>query len=631
MRRVFFLLPLLLLASCASNTELPDEALVITPAAPQVGEVLSIVYNPHHRNAKFPDDAPYYATFNVIRETESDTYRILLHSKDSCYIGNFTVPDDALYIYVSVGPENVDQYAEHLASMVYDGEYPVRHAIPLLREATSYEEALEQCALDEELYPDCTDRALALWSYRLRAGLDETGLREEVDSVLAAVAQQAIAPGPRYNMNEFNALTGALYVYTMQGDFKNSVELSDLLLVSAGRIRECPTLASWSLDAVWRKMLTNLATSNDDRSTPILSAMGNLIEIALTLREDRLLDEIVQLDRSINVDLWCRVPAVRELVYSEEYWPRIKAVTRTIHGDDIIEYGQFIIHMTRAAFEKGEYAACIAIAEQHLPGLDTVNLWIRSDETLPVNFCPVPGWEAMVSYDRIQAYKHLHKDSVAIELMRNAARRKYTERYAWIIGRSMVELAERYAAAGNRDSAEQYLSWVLQIRTYDSKNVYEFVKKELHGSLPEPAALRMKYARDDLSGQIPCPTAVIETDRARYTLGKKFKGPMLLLFSSRTCPICRTVIPGMVRDVMKNYNKPPKIIIVTDEGKEYYSEVLKDCKNLNIEYAWFDPGVLMKFEQQAVPAFALISNGNIVESGPVGTMTWRALKKLEQL
>ncbi len=619
------LFAMLFIAGCSGEEPPIDSPLQVSPLPIQRGDEIHITYDCSHPLAKFRSNDELFVTLIIFTVDRYSVHRILLDRKHDLFTADFALPDDAVKVDLSICRMLDVMYNENKSYLVCLGEDPVLHAIPLsMYPNMTRKEITDLFREDEQRHPDVTDRYLEMWRYRLNTNYDIPSLRRQVDSITNSLRNYRQETRLSLDLNRFTSAVGGIYMYSMYGEYEKALEVSEWLAESARRNKQFTLTAAEFLECTWEKMFHDMEPGMPDRSEYILPAMGNLLDVAIELRIPRLL----MVYSSLNF-VGPPPEEVKELLFTDKYWLRLKETVISVKKDEMIEFGDFVYTMSKTMLEKGEFQACISLANKYAASMDTMKLWMRTDKYLPVDITPRPGIEAGVSYNRIQAYKKLRKTAEAVELMRNAARRQYHERYAWIMGRSMVDLVHYYSLKKMKDSAGLYLGWIMLMNTYDRKEVYDNANRRFRNTLPSPDELKQKYYRKDLGGAFPCPEFTVETERGKYMLGKNYQGTILLLFSSRTCGFCSKYIPEMIEGIRKNYSKDLKIVVFTDEGKEVFRDYLVNGNDKNIEYAWFNPGIMYHFQQQAVPAYVLVRNNQIVSSGAVGSLSWRCVSILK--
>jgi thioredoxin-like negative regulator of GroEL len=127
-------------------------------------------------------------------------------------------------------------------------------------------------------------------------------------------------------------------------------------------------------------------------------------------------------------------------------------------------------------------------------------------------------------------------------------------------------LARLFLKRGQLDSALKYYAWVYQL---SGERRAEALRKELSPFIPAQSAERFQKV-ELLVQRYPYPRAiqadipVIATEQGELINPTQVPVPVLLLFSSRTCGLCKQWYPRLIKEIAAA-RLPSRIIIVTPD------------------------------------------------------------------
>jgi tetratricopeptide (TPR) repeat protein len=558
MKRTATLLSAVVLLGCSKPATVEQDLpsfLSIEPSPLQAGQKFTIRYNPSDTAAPYKNPTQLIAGvfFQTLDTVATVSYRIpLVKGANGIWSLECTVPEKAYWCELWIAPPELPVYLlQEMRTPVFVGSIPQRAALPTQMDETEDSASIvELFQLDEQLYPDEYWRWASLWQWNIQHG---PGIRQDqVDSLW------------RIGQNSISATAVCLYGFALSREWNKAAQAGQHLqkLLTAHPNAEIP----WSL-------LRNLLST----TWAVLPA------------ENKASDEVA----TALSTLWSRFPkeldASRRL--SEDYVAPERFHQRGRHHYETILEGwvqRFLQAGPASGWEEeagGALKAAINLVEWKADtarALMVLEKAVHLAQRLPDSAAPGCGIRVPLVSLPSDRVKWGWISSLYAQIGKLSLERSPTAAEQWLrrvlqlppldagtIGPTVsacATLARLFLKRGQLDSALKYYAWVYQL---SGERRAEALRKELSPFIPAQSAERFQKV-ELLVQRYPYPRAiqadipVIATEQGELINPTQVPVPVLLLFSSRTCGLCKQWYPRLIKEIAAA-RLPSRIIIVTPD------------------------------------------------------------------
>lgn len=605
----FFLLWLIMMTSYSCNKSAVDDPLEVTPAPIQAGKEITIKYFPTHQKAIFKKASSLYASIGIWYPNDIRTYRIRLNREDNddCMRGTFSIPENATFLTIKITVEEILMPSEKFASVVCIDSVPVKHSLPnLIYNSRTYEEACEIFETDHALYPDITDRYIPYWKKRIMSGIDTVEIKKEIDSLAYKVFTLALT-----DENDITSLSACAYAYTL-------LCKDEAVMRMLKRIRDSPILskglllpARSSISAIWNYFFSpdpKTRKGNIERSRNIVRL---LTAIAIQSNNVHLL---TLASRAAVMDTDSQLSDI----FGNSFTESISNILMNTNSEELIPNLESLYHTVELLIQKRKYNEVIFLTEKHVNAIDEATRWIRNDRSMVVSAFPAYGMESVLEYYRGLSYLKIGKEKIALRILSQLACRKNSEMYAYSKNQAIEILISQYIESDEFDSTKKYCAYALITKSVNSDSLYAEAKAKLwRYSFPSKDVLVKKYFEDHLTLRRALPVHTLQCEGHSYSFGPAFKDSLIILFSSRSCSICRVAIPPLLERMKATGRKYPQIIIISDETKDETFSNLKISDRSFVQYGKLTPELTAAFNIASFPSILVIKGNQLIYKGGI--------------
>lgn len=597
---VFFLL---FLIGCTGESGSKDYALHITPLPPERGKEISISYDRHSGNAKFKEERELYATINVKNQYGVDSYRIQLAVTDGIHRGTFLVPMDACYLDIAVAPYEQVMFTETFGSVVYENGLAVEHALPhLITSARSYEEAKTLYRRDETTYPHSTDRYQPMWISRITFGIDTVDILQEIDSLYTSVI------GTRgVNEEAVTSLAACASSYYALGRYKDTKKAIVALSVLTRHQSPLPLaalrgIASILFDYTERCMRGEEILIAGDLQD-IISAIYTIIDNCKDFNLATLLLRNAQLCKQSHVG--------RALWNDSGLQDRFLRLAHEIHGSDNIRAMEFISGLAVLLSERGRHRDIVSLLQERIDELRHATCWMRDAGQKIVSNFPAHGHFADIQRIFGIALLEVGERSNGAHVLEKLLETQVRSENVYSLRLAAEYLATYYTKDAHYDRAEKYLAYTVLLESTRSKTLYDELQKKLTSagrpSIDGESFLKKHFASHLVESK-RIPDIDFETERGLVSLSIRTKDPLILLFYSSDCSVCKPVLRNVLKGMSPESTRQHRIIVVSDVPKDQLISSIGSIST-TFEYAALNSEILRAFNVPGFPYAVVLRDG----------------------
>jgi|GEM_PF-1153715 len=528
--------------------------LTIEPSPLQAGKEFTLLYNPLDTTAPYKNPSGLIAglSFLTLDSAVIISYRLpLVPSAEGLWRARCTVPERAYWCELWIAPPELPPYLrKELRGPVFAGKVPRVGALPtMIESAEDSSKVLALFRLDEQLYPHEHWRWASLWKWSIQYG---QGIRQEqIDSLW------------RIGQNSVSTVAVCLYGFALS--------------------------RQWHKAAQAGQHLQELLIARPDAEVPYSLLRDLLAHTWVTLPAGNKASEEVAAALSA---LWNRFPKELDAgsrlseyhVAPERFYQRNRR-----HYEAVLE--GWVQHFLQAGAASGweEEIGTAVIVARHLVewradttrALAVLEKAVRFAEELPDEEAPGCGIQVPpvdLPSDRI---KWGWTSSLYLEMGRLSLERSPDTAERWLrkvlqlplkpetrgaIVMACATLARHFLKVRQLDSALKYYAWVYQL---GGERRAEALRQELSALIPARSAAQFQNAKL-LVQRYPYPQTLhvdipaIVTEEGELIEPTQTPVPIVLLFSSETCGLCKQWYPQLIREIAAA-GLAPRIVVVTPD------------------------------------------------------------------
>lgn len=584
----------------------------IEPFPPEEGKEFRIIYRQDDPGAAYKNATEIEATiFCELYNARPQVYRLRLQRSGSLFFATCRLPDNAYYATISIQPPGALRSREKALSFaIHTAELPKMGAIPTLLQDPSIDDS-SFAALwnyDHELYPSSHWRWLPRW-IRLLKHKQYARILHEADSLWHSLLPESDPSGSSV----------CLFAFTATRQWKQAKQALEQLHSSLSRpvrlplslFEDCLTQTWLALRAQEEAVADTLRMSLITlcQSYPFLCPLETwlLLPTVMGSPSPRISPTLPERQEQIHHQLL--------LLWSRQY--------TSASPSDILATGGNVILLARAFLQEiRDTSTTIRLLERAWETLSPL-----SGDTLyrgcsfPVLPAPTAGVIAGLLCDLGTLLL-----SVAPPRAFEAFTRLFQLSHPLARGSqslAAIAISRYYLSREQIDSALQYWAVADQLGSPFADSLWSDIRQTARTcgrSLPSQEAIRSQYFRS--LRDTPEPIAIV--DNTGRVLSPSSKDPVILLFSSATCGLCKLWYPRLLRRIVEERIRA-EVCLITPDG----SSIPNIPAKIAVSSADLTPDVEQAYGVVGSPTVVVLHQGTIRYNS--GLSSQEQLERIVQL
>ena len=597
MRKSPFLIVLLICCACRANLpEYGEHALTLS--APDCGEVFHVHYDQSHPGAYFQTDSVLVATLWVFSDSDRRTYRQQLKSANHALECSWILPEDAVFIRVSVSPPFVARSPENAAGCALKQHVELPGGIPwLMMQAESKQELMQLFVQDSVSYTQNLSRWPALISRIGKLGVANPELQNLTVRLRTGIDGLEDS-NYRACFDAYTALAMAAHMLGRQQELDSCIHI----LLGLAEILSTENIQASLLSA---SVLSNMifrdfqVWRNDDFSRDRADRVLQYIELAAALDNPYLQNEIMKAGfRSQGLMERYREAFTFGLEYfsnSVANWSKCELAANSDMPVGLALCSQAL-----------QDARFIPVLETQLKRLAEIPSWNPASPDECVDDSEGSGRIAM----GLLSLARIHETAGDIVAEERILDRVLNTPGRFVEGAhslAAVRLAKIFLNKNLPDSAELFYARAEHLGSPFAEEILDEINghRVARGQQElDKMTLQTKYSQFQ-----PPPLAEAIQGRIETLSGPvdyNSDEPLFLLFSSIDCSVCTEYMPGLYSELIESF-PPNNVIVVTEDAPA----ITRRLYGEKVRAALLTRELAARHQIQMLPSIQVVRNNNI--------------------
>jgi len=599
---------------------LPNRAVRISPYPPQQGKSITIEYDQTDSTAAYRTATRLIAQIITKRySVHYSTYVLPLERRESSLLSaTCTLPDDAYFIDIQV--RELDETIPKelpLSLSVFKGNEPALGAIPelLLRNISDSNDEVMNDVLfmqDATVYPDHSWRWLPKWMSTIGRERKPTAILPDVDALWKVEAARQTVSGAAVCMTGF----------AMCKQWDRAAECARLLAMRLASDTNTVPLSLLSTAYHTSRRILRAAAFDDSEHERRFKQMLDMLAERFPYEVEA---RTLVVERQIQAASRTLSTSGRKMKWQTQQGDDVAEEDKTLHRI-AASWCQWLLAPTQnpdiACIKVSDAAVASHVLLSELRDTSTaLRLIEKMLEKLPsiASHMDVPGCGTPVTVNKEGTIPSLLLDKANILLARNAPSGIATahqllyeypiEQYSiGPISLAAVALTDYHIRMHQIDSALKYWAWTSQLESPYSDSLWSRLRRIATSKgirVPNRSNIVAQYPY--LRGRIYRTTSILafELEDGRRLDPRTEQNPVLLLFTSETCGLCKMWYPRLLDSIARQSLPTTTIVIRPDQSTIAVPAIIE------LSHAQLTPELSQAYSVRGFPTVVLIADGKI--------------------